>query len=151
PEAVPPPEIHFVKPDISGIRARVAEAVGRFPAGAFVRLGSRSPKDAWSWGRDGGQPGLVQQGEDPLRVILDASERAAEDLRMALANDYAPHVFVRQWVDIEPWQEFRCFQRSKKLVGISQYFYRQFLPKVEEHRSTIEWGIRHFHGVFFRP
>lgn len=144
PDLEPMPVIDWRPGDISGVRSRVAAAVARFPKGAFVRLGSRSPKDAWSW--RGPQPGrILPGGGDPLRYLLDCSERVSDDLQLALANGYAPHVFVREWVDIPAWAEFRCFMRGRRLVGVSQYQPRVAYPEVERERSLITWGV----GLFF--
>lgn len=131
---------------IDDIRKSVSDAVGTFPAGAFVRLGSRSPKDAWSFSNGA----KIRPGEDPLRLLLDASERIYEDLKLAIQNDYAPHIFVRQWLDFEPWQEFRCFQRGRRLVGVSQYNYigKPVFPQIAKHESTIWWAIDCFHARF---
>lgn len=128
-------------PDISGIRSRVAKAVEKMPHGAFIRPGSRSPKDSWDGHRNGFK---ILPGEDPLRLLLDASERIDEDLRLAIQHDYPPHIFVRQWMEIPRWSEFRCFMRDCKLVGISQYNYLQgeSFPEIAEAAGTIEWVIR---------
>lgn len=125
---------------IDDIRVRVADAVDQMPNGAFIRLGSRSPKDSWSGHRDGLQ---VKAGEDPLRFILDASERMYEDLTLAIQHDYPPHIFVRQWMVIPRWTEFRCFMRDHKLVGISQYNYLQgeVFPEIVQDSDTIRWVI----------
>lgn len=146
---VSPPKVVWARPDISGIRGRVTEAAGKFPRGAFVRLGSRSPKDAWSWGR--AEPRVVAGEGDPLRYFLDCSERTAEDLKMALENDYPPHIFVREWVEIPAWAEFRCFMKGRGLVGVSQYYYHSTFPEVAARDgSLIEWGIRTFFETRFR-
>lgn len=130
--------------DVSGIRRRVSDAVGIFPAGAFVRLGSRSPKDSWRWAREGPK---VRVGEDPLRFLLDCSERVSDDLHLALANGYAPHVFVRQWVEMPPWSEFRCFMRGRRLVGVSQY-HRGFAPEVAANADLVLWALPQFFRQF---
>jgi hypothetical protein len=81
----------------------------------FVRLGSRSPKD---------NPVEIKEPKDVLTAFGD-SERILEDLNLALNNNYHPFIFVRKWVDIKRKYEFRCFVKNNKLVGISQYFYRE--------------------------
>ena len=111
-----------------------------FPRGAFVRLGSRSPKDSWKGHREGFR---VLPGTDPLRFILDASERMHEDVMLALQHDYTPTIFVRQWVTIPRWSEFRCFMQGRKLVGISQYDYLEGKTFAEILRDpdVIPWVI----------
>lgn len=129
---------------IEDIRARVADAVDRFPAGAFVRIGSRSPKDSWDGHRNGFR---ILPGTDPLRFLLDVSERIYEDLTLAIQHDYAPHIFVRQWQNILRWAEFRCFMRDRKLVGISQYNYldNEVFQEILGEHKRIEQTI---HGFF---
>lgn len=135
-----------VKP-IEHIEARVNEAVATFPNGAFTRLGSRSPKDSWLAAREGSMKTVV--GQNPLRFMLDCSERIYEDLTLAIQNEYPPHIFVRQWIDLNPWQEFRCFMRGRKLVGISQYYYRDVMPEIVENANSIEAAIKTwFEGCF---
>lgn len=133
---------------IDDIRKRVSDAVERFPRGAFVRLGSRSPKDSWLAMREGSMK--VQRGEDPLRFILDASERVYEDLSLAIQENYPPHIFVREWKDIPAWSEFRCFMANRNLVGISQYQYRDYFQEVVNDKGAIEWCIREFFRGFRR-
>ena len=104
------------------IAYRVNNLVRRFPAGAFVRLGSRSPKDSW-WGQDHGFK--CHGGLTAMRLLLDSSERVHDDLSMALHYGYNPWIWVREWKDIPHWTEFRCFMRDRELVGMSQYFYKE--------------------------
>lgn len=129
--------------DISDIRAQVVEAVAKMPAGAFIRLGSRSPKDSWALHKDGGK---ILPGEDPLRFLLDCSERVYEDLTLAIQKSYVPHIWVRQWLDIPRWSEFRCFMCDRKLVGISQYYYDEVFPELDP--GMCEWAVREFFKLF---
>lgn len=125
----------------AGLTARVDAAVRRFPKGAFVRLGSRSPKDSWLGAREGFR---CKDGAKAITLLTDCSERVAEDLALALGQGYLPHIFVREWVDIPPWAEFRCFMRQRRLVGVSQYQYLQgaVFPEIAKWASDIEWAIR---------
>lgn len=93
-------------------------SLGAWP-GAFVRLGSRSAKDSFSF-ENGGR---CEDGDDALKMLLNGSERINDDLHLALHHNYRPWLWVRQWHDIAPWQELRCFMHSGELVGISQYDY----------------------------
>jgi len=126
---------------LATVEARVDAAVRRFPRGAFVRLGSRSPKDSWVGAREGFR---CEDGAKAIQLLTDASERVAEDLALALRRHYLPHIFVREWVDIPPWAEFRCFMRQRRLVGISQYQYLEgaVFPEIAKWASGIEWAIR---------
>jgi hypothetical protein len=126
--------------DIRDIRAKVSDAVSRMPAGAFIRLGSRSPKDSYEGYRDGFK---ILGGTDPLRYLLDSSERIYEDLMLAIRKNYSPHIFVRQWVDIPRWSEFRCFMHDRHLIGISQYNYLdgEVFSEITKDVDTLRWVI----------
>ena len=139
PDVIKPPPVVDRRRDISGIRSRVSDALRGFPGGAFVRLGSRSPKDAWLGHRTGFRC-CADDGKDPLRFILDCSERMYEDLSTAIAENYEPHIFVRRWMEFDPQWEFRCFMRDRELVGISQYNYREHCRFLDEKsiRNRIE-------------
>ena len=144
----PEPEFARLKPaNISDIRQRVSDAVDQFPGGVFVRLGSRSPKDSYLGYKEGF---CVKHGTDPLRFMLDSSERMYEDLTLAIQNNYTPHIFVRQWQNIKPWQEFRCFMRRRLLVGISQYNYldKESFPEITRDPGYVEWVIRQWFPQF---
>jgi hypothetical protein len=148
----PPNKIELIKPslacaDISDIRAKVSDAVDRMPDGAFVRLGSRSPKDSWALQREGGK---ILPGEDPLRFMLDCSERIYEDLMLAIQHNYYPCIWVRQWINIPRWSEFRCFMKHRKLVGISQYNYLDNEIFSEIDAGMCEWAIHEFFKSFLK-
>lgn len=121
-------------------------ALGRFPNGAFVRLGSRSPKDAWHTDPH------VHTPEQAWARLTDISERMYEDLALCLNMGYAPHIFLRKWIVMEPWQEFRCFQRDGRLVGISQYDYLHGIEHMmlHQHSDALAWAIQMFHRDFKR-
>lgn len=135
-------------PSIDHIRGKIAVAMEKFPGGAFLRLGSRSPKDCWDGYREGFK--VMPSDPDPLRFVLGCSERMSEDLLLAIRNEYPPHLFVRRWADIPPWAEFRCFMMGRRLVGISQYHYRQFFPELLRHESLILWAVECFFIKNFR-
>lgn len=138
--APPMPKVNLVKGDIKPIRARVQEAIAAYPSGAFVRLGSRSPKDSWILNREGAK--LTWKDEsDCLRFLLD-SERVAEDLKLALDYGYDPSIYVREWIDFLPWQEWRCFMCNRELIGISQYEYRDYYPEADFFHPVMTDAIR---------
>lgn len=86
----------------------------------FVRLGSRSPKDTMRWYEHGPR---VWNAKEALRLLLGGSERVNDDLLLAKINNYTPWIWVREWMQIEKPQEFRCFVQGRRLVGVSQYWY----------------------------
>jgi len=122
------------------LETNIQKYIAQFPKGAFVRLGSRSPKDSWLGHREGFR---CTSGTYALKLLCD-SERIYDDLHLVLGNGYTPHLVVREWLEIQPWQEFRAFYKNRKLVGISQYNYlrREVFPEILELAGTIEWAIR---------
>lgn len=144
-EAFPAP--HFR--DLSALQQRLDDAIQRFPGGAFVRLGSRSPKDSW----DGAANGFrCLDGARAIKLMTDSSERVSDDLHLAIANGYTPSIWVRQWLEIQPWQEWRCLMRGRKLIGVSQYNYRikdaDGIKAVADTANLAAWAIGEFSYEF---
>lgn len=88
--------------------------------GAFVKLGSRSPKDSL-YGMNA--TFKVKSAVEALRIFNDCSERMYLDLQQAIYYNYLPHIFLREYKIIPLWSEFRCFIKDSELLGISQYNY----------------------------
>lgn len=131
--------------DIRDLELKLAGIVeNSFPNGAFIRLGSRSPKDTCF---DGDM--RIGTTDNPLKFLTGPSERVADDLHIALKNNYAPHIFVRQWCKIPQWAEFRCFMKNRKLVGISQYHYFDgAYAEINKDPKWIVWAINKFTETF---
>ena len=113
----------FGQPDdhaLESLTAKLQAVLEPYPGGAFVRLGSRSTKDT-SLGLLTGC--FCPNAEAALRLLTNGSHRLAFDLGLARQTHYAPHVFAREWLAIEPWMELRCFMRERRLVGMSQYHF----------------------------
>lgn len=134
--------------DIAWLSARIDKAMKALGGEKFlVRLGSRSPKDTFCWETSGGR---VRNGRQAVLLLCDCSERIADDLGMALAMDYPPVLWVRQWREIPRWAEFRCFQRGGRFIGASQYFYRETFPEIVERGPEILAALAEFHDTFRR-
>lgn len=126
---------------IDAIARELEEAATKFPNGFVPRLGSRSPKDTWRWHKRGPR---CATGQEALELLTDESERLCDDLWLALANDYTPHIFLRDWQEIPAWAEFRCFMRGRELVGISQYEHHAIYPEIAEHAQGIVFAMEVF-------
>jgi len=96
------------------LKDRVKKALLDYPDGAFVKLSSRSPKDNWDAIKKGFKVSTAQE----VFNLLFQSERIMEDITLPDIN-----LLIRKWQDMRPEDEWRCFQREGKFVGISQYFY----------------------------
>lgn len=138
----------YYTPDVfaSSLIKQLDYAINKFPNGAFIRLGSRSPKDSILFCET---QGLVKNGVDAISLLTHFSERVWEDLYIAIKNNYAAHIFVREWQEIKPWSEFRCFMKNRRLVGISQYDYHQgYMPEIDKYKNSIRFAIDHFFKQF---
>lgn len=133
---------------LKGLERWIDRQLLYYPNGVYVKLGSRSPKDAYPAFDDHGFK--VLSGHKAI-VLLGDSCRVCEDLLLAKNGRYQPWIFLREWKEIPSWTEFRCFMKGRKLIGISQYFYGEAYPEIEQHASTIEWGINRFFDNHFRP
>ncbi len=133
---------------IEPVRERVRNVLENFPGECgFIRLGSRSPKDSWLGHKHGFK--VKANDENQLRFIQDCSERMYEDLTLAIRENYPPTLFVRQWIDLAKWQEWRCFMRGRKLVGISQGNYLDGrIAECVEHKDSVRWAIEQFFPRF---
>ena len=134
------------KQDISWLETELDDIIKTFPNGAFVRLGSRSPKDSYIGYKKGFK---VTSGKEAVEILTDCSERIYDDLQMAIAHNYNPHIWIREWIDIPEWTEFRCFMKQRKLIGISQYQYFDIYPEIKDEKENIEWAIKIFFSSFF--
>ena len=122
------------------LQHKISDYIKRFPNGAYVKLGSRSPKDSYIGYKEGFH---CFDGEKAI-VLFNDSERIREDLVMAQAFNYKPSIAVREWLTIPEWAEFRGFFKNKKLVGLSQYNYRskKSYPEILENAGSIEWAVQ---------
>lgn len=112
-------------PDLAPVQAKLERLFAVVDDPGFVKLGGRSPKDSYLWHERGWR---VTNAEEALQLLLGASERVNDDLHLAVANEYAPWVWVREWVNIKPAEEFRCFISDRRVLGISQYWHDSTFP-----------------------
>lgn len=101
---------------LHSIANKLSFPIVAFSYSAFVRLGSHSPKDSEVFRA---KRGLVRSPITAIK-LLQTSQIVRDDLRRSLERGYVPSIFVREWMQVEPWQEFRCFQRNRELVGVTQ-------------------------------
>jgi hypothetical protein len=138
---------------LKALEAKINKEASVFPNGFFVRLGSRSPKDSWTGDREGFK---CHDGAKALRLLLDSPERVYDDVALAVAHDYKPQIWLREWIDIPEWAEFRCFMKDRKLIGISKYDYLKEqrydeIVEIVENADSIRWAIEKFFSDQFLP
>ena len=135
------------KATFRNVISKLKDAFQDMPNGAFVKLGSRSPKDRLYY-RDIGNP--CKNADDALKILLGCSERICDDLYLAVTKEYCPHIWIREWVNIPKWAEFRCFVYKNKLLGISQYFYDEYFPEIINNDEWIKALIKKFYSDYFK-
>lgn len=74
------------------------------------------------------------------------SERIWHDMHLALAQSskWNEAIVVRQWINIEPDMEFRCFVCAGKLTAISQYRHLVYFPRLPANEEFLKKVITHF-------
>ena len=107
--------------------------MNEFSAGCFVRLGSRSPKDA-------GEILKPLHSAREVLMLFDRSDRINQDVTWCFLYEYAPVFWVRPWRNIPPWQEFRCIVKNGDLYGISQYHTQSFPSFIEINAQAKQIG-----------
>lgn len=129
---------------ITDLKERFDSIIEFFPKGAFIRLGSRSPKDSYLFFKNP----RVLNGTEAIKMLTGSSERIYDDLMLAIMNEYEPYIFVREWIDIPKWCEFRCFMKGRKLQGVSQYYYHDYYEEIKNNHSIIQSLIFKFFKKF---
>lgn len=133
-------EGYDIHANIDDIIVKVDNAVKQFPNGAFIRLGSRSPKDSYVAYDNQFK---CYSGLEAMAQLCGSSERIYEDLELAKIMGYNPHVFIREFIDIPVWSEFRCFVENKHLIGICQYnYFEKRQDEIVNNADSIEWAIK---------
>lgn len=126
---------------------KVEKNIYMFRNGFFIRLGSRSPKDTYAFHKHGGHTYTTNQA---LNILTDSSERVYVDLDDCIKNDYQAYIWLREWIDFNPWQEFRCFMYERKLIGVSQYnaLQGETFKEIKENEDSIVYAIEKFFEDF---
>jgi len=138
----------------------------RFPAGCFVKLSSRSAKDATVASERtiqifkeilAGIPNptmndrliainrahILAQCHSNAKNVLDMfvqSERINSDLELALSypNQWSQHFVVRKFVKIPIEYEFRAFVVDGKLKAMCQYYHYIYFPILQMHKLLLQ-------------
>lgn len=108
----------------------------------FVKLESRSPKDyIQNW------PKEDYKALHNAREIVDAllgSMRTFEDLVFLTQLKDKVILYIRPFADLERRYEWRVFVKDKKVIGISQQFYKETFSYNESYINILEKDILYF-------
>ncbi|KNC52293.1 uncharacterized protein AMSG_01120 [Thecamonas trahens ATCC 50062] len=103
----------------------------------FVRLSTRSPKDAVTSQDGTAKDALAVTRAREALALIGRSMRCYSDLQAhlkfrALPNLPAMNLILREWVDMPFDYEFRCFVASGALTAISQYACFDVVPELHD-------------------
>ena len=106
----------------------------------FVRMNSRSPKDA-------SYPGLPITCAGKQAIWwLSTSERCADDTSLHQHAGKPFFICLREWRPIRPGFEFRCFAKGGDLIAVSRYDYRNPSEIPDEAGPKIWEAAKRFYG-----
>lgn len=127
---------------------------------AIELFGSVVPKLNWSCPRDAvwmNQGSLRCSTAGDVYLLLKSSDFCSYDVFYALSEVSDSHfncdsperiplqLALRKWCHLYPSQEFRCFVRDKRLVGISQRQSSQQYPHLIQYATRYQRLIEEFH------
>ena len=169
--------------DLGAVKAKIEEGITKVrkktmeDSRVFVRLSSRSPKDAiYHLARFPGlyqdKLELLQDQEDILcklhafyqastevlavsepgqaAELLTKSERIQGDLEVCLSNKEPMSLVVRQFVSFPVKNELRGFVYEGVLTALTQYNNLAFFPEHMEGKGEVEGKVRSFMAGFIR-
>lgn len=136
------------RPEFAAFDSAVRTALAAVGGAAFVKLNWSAPADVrWlSVGR-----ALRSQTAEEVHLLLRSSGRLQRDLCSpfegcvdAGAASVDLQLVVRQWEDVSPAAEFRCFVIEGHLMAISQRETSQYFPHLERDASSVVTDITSF-------
>ncbi|OQV18914.1 Cell division cycle protein 123-like protein [Hypsibius exemplaris] len=125
------------------LKARVDEVIRKFGGAAFPKLNWSSPKDAcWMLPNRN----LKCSSLADILLVLKASTFVGFDLSIKVqeAARVPLDLVLREWSEINPGWEFRCFVKDNTLVGISQRYTTAFYAHINQNRENVTGDIKAF-------
>ncbi|KAJ2497418.1 hypothetical protein GGH96_005132 [Coemansia sp. RSA 1972] len=132
--------------DISATSAEISRRIERLGGRVFPRTTWSAPTDA-DWASSTNT--LECKTPQDVYWLLKASTKISKDLlyeRYTARASAEPSLVLREWANLHPSMVFRCFVRSKELVGISQVDV-QFHKFLSEMSADIEQKLQKFFGI----
>lgn len=108
----------------------------------FVKLESRSPKDyIQNWPKEDYKP--LYNAQDIVNALL-GSMRTFEDLVFLTKLKDEVILYIRPFADLERRYEWRVFVKDRKVIGISQQFYKETFSYNKKYLNEIKRSVTYF-------
>ncbi|KAJ1882567.1 hypothetical protein LPJ57_000849 [Coemansia sp. RSA 486] len=123
--------------NIDATSMAIREAIDKLGGKVFPRMNWSAPTDATWMTCDNS---LQCRSLSEVLIVLKGSDKISEDidgtqfLSKQEMGDWEHELVLRQWCNLYPSMEFRCFVRNKTLVAVSQIEmqYYEFLESMED-------------------
>ncbi|KZL20245.1 hypothetical protein PsAD2_01542 [Pseudovibrio axinellae] len=116
----------------------VTAGLEKFPSGAFPRL------DYCSWKESCLLNSPARTLRDVEAIILQPNQRIASALMEPAIHNQGANFYLREWIDMPRWSEFRIFMRDRKIIGISQYYTTEQFPQIQQSLDDIRQALIEF-------
>ncbi|CAF0739772.1 unnamed protein product [Brachionus calyciflorus] len=138
-------------PDFSDFGTLIKNAMKKLSNKVFIKLNWSSPKDAyWTLNK------LSCDRLSDVYMLLKSSDFISHDLNEAfnhcedkeekrqVIDSFEYKLVLREWININPSMEFRCFVSQNKLIGITQRDCRAFYQILIDNKIEIQTRIEKF-------
>jgi hypothetical protein len=132
----------------------VGDAIARLGGCVFPKCNWSSPKDA-AWMTPDGSLRCTTAAE--VLLLLRSSDFAVADIEQARAARVQPAVVLKEWAEISPASEFRCFvvrgsgggsaaagEKELRLAAICQRNLSEYYPHLKEVRTSLRDTVASF-------
>lgn len=123
---------------------QVTAGLEKFPSGAFPRL------DYCSWKESCLMNSAATTLRDVEAIILQPNVRIASALLESAIHNQGSIFYLREWVDMPRWSEFRIFMRDRKIIGTSQYYTGEHFPQIQQNLDGIRQALVEFCLFFYK-
>ncbi|XP_062522178.1 cell division cycle protein 123 homolog [Corticium candelabrum] len=140
------------QPQFAALHKKIQQTIDYLGGIVFPKLNWSSPLDA-KWISSNGTLQCCRPSD--IYLLLKSSNRVAHDLSKAFRSctdydqcDEPPGGFqlvLRQWVDIIPGMEFRCFVKDSMLIAVCQRDYTTFYNHLVLHQDELMIEIEEYY------
>lgn len=128
-------------PEMIELSTRIEDAVNLLGGSVLPKLNWSSPKDA-TW-VNGGTMECCRAGD--VLLLLKSSDFITHDMNHLadLTSLRYPKLALRKWANLHPSQEYRCFVKTRELVGVCQRHHSEYWAHLSEdhHQENVEARI----------